>query len=164
LLIWAGLACGYRLSDPKQVFGPDVRRIRIELLENKSAEPGFERMLGDALVEEFTRRGVLVPVYGRGPGLADLILSGVVREVEVIPSAFSSASLALEDTLNVTVELTVANAATREDVWRRNTLHVSERFVSSADPNTAQSNKELALLRVSASLAGRIHDELFQKF
>ena len=58
MLLWAGLACGYRLSDPKQVFGPDVQRIRIELLENKSAEPGFERLLGDALVEEFTRRGL----------------------------------------------------------------------------------------------------------
>ena len=62
LVVVLGLGCGYRYADPRGVFGPEVSRIEIDPLQNNSSEPGFGRMLGDALVEEFARRGVLTPV------------------------------------------------------------------------------------------------------
>lgn len=160
LVLLAALACGYQRIDPSRVFGPDVRRIQIELIENESPEPGFERMLGDALVEEFTRRGVLAPVYARG----DLVLTGVIREIEVSASAFSSVALVVEDTLQVTLDVAVARGATGNEVWRHEGLHLTERFLASLDPNVYESNKEQALRRLTAEIAGRIHDELFQKF
>lgn len=164
LLFLALLGCGYRPVDPGRVFGPDVRRVGIELFENKSSEPGFERMLGDAFVEEFTRRGVLEPVYGGDARVADLVLKGVVRELEVTPSAFSSVSLTLEDRLDVTLDVLVVRAATQEEVWRHTGLRLRENFLTSPDAQVYESNKEQALRRLSSKFAGRIHDELFQKF
>ncbi len=158
-----GLGCGYRHVDPRGVFGPDVSRIEIDTLRNDSSEPGFGRMLGDALVEEFARRGVLTPVYGAG-GAADLIMSGAVRDVEVIPAAFSSVSLTVEDRLLVTVDVSVLRASTGQEVWRHTNLQVRERFQSSPDAQVYETNKEQALRRLTAEIAGRIHDELFQKF
>ncbi len=163
LVVLLGLGCGYRYADPRGVFGPDVSRIEIDPLQNNSSEPGFGRMLGDALVEEFARRGILTPVYSGGAP-ADLVLSGVVQDVEVIPAAFSSVALAIEDSLLVTIEVSVQNASTGREVWRHPRLEVRERFQSSPDAQVYQSNKEQALRRLTSEIAGRIHDELFQKF
>ncbi len=163
LVVLLGLGCGYRYVDPRGVFGPDVTRIEIAPLQNQSSEPAFGRMLGDALVEEFARRGVLTPVY-RGGGVADLVLSGVVQEVEVIPAAFSSVSLTVEDRLLVTVDVSVQNVSTGQEVWRHPKLQVRERFQSSPDAQVYESNKEQALRRLTSEIAGRIHDELFQTF
>ncbi|MCH6562442.1 MAG: hypothetical protein IH800_08510 [Myxococcales bacterium] len=163
LVVLLGLGCGYRYVDSRGVFGPDVSRIEIDPLQNNSSEPGFGRMLGDALVEEFARRGILTPVYGGGAA-ADLVLSGVVHDVEVIPAAFSSVALTIEDRLLVTLDVSVQNASTGQEVWRHTRLEVRERFQSSPDVQVYQSNKEQALRRLTSEIAGRIHDELFQKF
>ncbi len=161
LILLAGLGCGYHLVDASGAFGPDVRRIEIDWFENLSTEPDFGRMLGDALAEEFTRRGVLTPVYG---GAGDLFLTGVVREVEVRSSSFSSVALAIEDSLEVTLDVKVVRATTGEPVLRQEGLRLVERFLASADPNVYESNKEQALRRLTSEIAGRIHDELFQRF
>ena len=162
-MVLLGLGCGYRYVDPKGVFGPEVSRIEIDTLRNDSSEPGFGRMLGDALAEEFARRGVLTPVYGAGAA-ADLIMSSVVRDVEVIPAAFSSVSLTVEDSLRVTVDVSVLRTSTGQEVWRHTNLQALERFQSSPDAQVYATNKEQALRRLTSEMAGRIHDELFQKF
>ncbi len=163
LVVLLGLGCGYHYADPMGAFGPDVSRIEIDPLQNNSSEPGFGRMLGDALVEEFARRGRLTPVYGGGAA-ADLVLSGVVQDVEVTPAAFSSAGLTIENKLRVTLDVSVQDASTGREVWRHTGLEVRERFQSSPDVQVSQSNKEQGLRRLTSEIAGRIHDELFQKF
>ena len=64
----------------------------------------------------------------------------------------------------VTLDVAVARGATGNEVWRHEGLHLTERFLASLDPNVYESNKEQALRRLTAEIAGRIHDELFQKF
>ena len=82
----------------------------------------------------------------------------------MIPAAFSSGALTIEDRLLVTLDVSVQNASTGREVWRHTRLEVRERFQSSPDVQVYQSNKEPALRRLTSEIAGRIHDELFQKF
>ena len=52
--LWA-LSCGYHFVGSDPALGPDVDRIELRPLENRSNEPGLERALTEALVEEFDR-------------------------------------------------------------------------------------------------------------
>jgi hypothetical protein len=164
LLAVSACGCGFRPVDASRVFGPGVRRIEIRAFDNESPEPGVERMLADSLVEEFARRGVLTPLYGSTDVKGDLVLQGVLSRVKEIPSAFSSVSLVLEDRLEIELDVSIVRRSTQEEVWKRRGWTLSERFLSSPDPQVYQSNKEQALRRLSSVIAGRIHDELFQQF
>ncbi len=156
--------CGYKFVDGRGVFGPDVNNIEIRMFENLSREVGFQAFLSDALVEEFMRRGDLKPAFGADTAVADLVMNGVVKEVKVSPSSFSSVSLALEDTIEVTIDVYVKRSVDSRTIWSHRLLQLDEQFLASADPNVYESNKEQAMRRISAEFAGRIHDELFERF
>jgi len=155
-------ACGYGFVDERAVFGPGVRRIEIRAFENQSNEPGYEQVLADALAEEFARRGALEPVYAGTSG--DLVLAGRIESVNVTVRSYSSVALAVEDTVELRVNIEVRRSADGGVVWKRDDLRLSELFLSSPDPNVEISNREQALRRLSALLAERVHDELFQTF
>ena len=154
--------CGYRLVDERAVFGPEVASIEIRAFENRSAEPGYEQMLADSLEEEFSRRGALRPLLG--PGGADLVLSGSIREVRVRSAVFSSVEFSVEDEVRVSLRVSVGHPAEGRSLWEQPDLRVSEKFRSSPDPQVYKSNKQQALRRLSARIAERIHDGLFQRF
>ncbi len=154
-------ACGYRLMNEAAVFGPDVREIRLRVFENQSNEPGLERVVIDAIHEEFLRGGTLAPTYEPG---APLELQGVIRRVEVTASALDSVGLALENVVRLVVDVSVERSGTGESVWSASDLVEIERFSASADSNVHETAKRQALRRLSAVLASRIRDELFQTF
>lgn len=162
VLTLAAQGCGYRFVDERVVFGPEVRRIEIRAFENESGEPGYERLLADALSEEFARRGALEPVYARDAG--ELVIAGRIEAVNVQVRSFSSVALAVEDSVELRVDVEVRRRADGGVVWKRDDLRLTELFLSSPDPNVELSNREQALRRLSALLAERIHDELFQVF
>ncbi len=157
-------ACGYQPVDPSRSLGPDLRAIEISLFENRSTEPGFERMLADALWEEFSRRGQLQPLVAGEGGQADLALLGVVRNVHVAPSSRSSVGLELEGRVDVVLEVSLLRSGTQELLWTHESLRLRELFLSSADAQVRESNKEQALRRIAAGVAGRIADEVAQTF
>jgi hypothetical protein len=160
----AVLACGYKSINPGAVFGPEVRGILLQMLENRTSEVGLEAMLADALQEEFARRGLLRPVYDEEDPRANLVLTGNVVRATVEPTAFSSVALSLEDRVDVILSITVQRADTGAMVLEGRELRFSERFLASADPQVYESNKEQALRRGAARAASQLHDELFQQF
>jgi hypothetical protein len=153
--------CGYRLIGAPAT--AEARSIELVTFENRTSAPGFERMLAEALSEEFARRGELRAVRP-GSSATDLALRGVVRQLTVVPSAFSSVSLELENRVEVVVEVALFSGADRVLLWRDERLSEAEHFLSSADAQVRESNREQALRRIAADLAARIHDELTQTF
>ncbi len=159
LLALAALGCGYRVLGAPEGLGPDIE---IGMLENRSSSPGVERMLTDALHEEFVRRGQLTPRYADGS--AALVLHGVVREVSIRHSAVSTVGLALEDQLELVVDVSIRRRADGNVVWHREGWKQLERYTSSADLQVQHTNRDQALRRLSAELASRLHDELVTSF
>jgi len=155
--------CGYALVDERAVFGPDVRTIYLEPIENRTTEVGLEAMLVDALQEEFTRRGVLVPRYERPEESVGLALGATIVKSDVLPTAFSSVALTLEDSIAVTLSFSVRRLDTGDTVLALDALPLSERFLTSADPQVYESNKEQALRSLAARFASQLHDVLFQQ-
>ena len=155
---------GYKPIDPRAVFGPEVRGIFLQMLENRTPEVGLEATLADAFQEEFARRGLLRPVYSEEDPRANLVLTGNIVRATVEPTAFSSVALSLEDRIDVVFSVTVQRADTGSMVIEGRELRFSERFLASADPQVYESNKEQALRRGAARAASQLHDELFQQF
>jgi len=158
------LGCGYSVVNERDVFGPDVRTIRLGTLENRSTEIGFEAMMADALQEEFVRRGVLVPRFDSAVPESGLALDGEIGSAKVTPTAFSSVTLSLEDQVEMTLSIGVRRLGSGEIVLDLPSLTYQERFLASADPQVYESNKEQALRRIAARAASQIHDVLFQRF
>jgi hypothetical protein len=161
--LWV-LGCGYHWVSAGSALGPGVDWIEVRPLENLSTEAGMEQVLGAALVEEFNRRGELRAVYGDALNGSGLVLSGAIREVEVRPTAFSSAGLALELEIRVELDLDLSREPDGTPLWHRQPMRLTERFLASAEPGVHESNQEEALQRIAAELAGRVHDALLQSF
>ena len=119
-------------------------------------------MLADALMEEFSRRGALRPLHAARGG--DLVLSGSILRARVRAAVFSSVDYAAEDELRLSVRVQIRNPASGQTVWQASDLRISEKFLSSPDPQVYESNKQQALRRLSALLAERVHDGLIQNF
>ncbi len=164
VLLLASPACGYRPVGAPRGPGGSAPAIELAIFENHSSSPGFERMLADALAEEFARRGEVRPVWSGADAASDLALRGVVQQVTVRPSSFSSVALELEDRVEVVLDVTLLAGPERTPVWRHARLLADESFLSSADAQVRASNREQALRRLASELAGRIHDELTQTF
>jgi len=156
--------CGYSVVNERDVFGPDVRVIRLGTLENRTTEIGFEAMMADALQEEFVRRGVLIPRFDSSVPDTGLALDGEIGGAKVTPTAFSSVTLSLEDQIQVSLSIGVRRVSDGEVVLDLPALVYQERFLASADPQVYESNKEQALRRIAARAASQIHDVLFQRF
>lgn len=158
LLLWSG--CGYKSVHTAQELGPDAHGIAIGMFENQSNEPGVERLLADSLHEEFVRRGRLAVFPAESGTRTDLVMLGTIRDVVIHASAFSSVALTIEDRVELVLDVSVMPTSGDEAIWRSRELRVSERFLASGDPQVYESNKEQALRRLAAEVAGRIHDEL----
>src|SRR5690606_25366716 len=159
-LALAGCA-GYRVVGGQGSGLGDVQRIAVEPLLNRSYEPGIERMVTDALVREFQRRGNATVV--RNPAGADLVLSGLVRPLVTRSRSFSSVELALEYEVELSVELSARRPdGTAVDI-DRSVLRDWELYLASADVEVERKNREEALRRLSQLLATRVHDALSER-
>ncbi len=157
-------ACGYHALNGANVLGPGVHSIELVSFENETREPGLENLVAEAMNEEFARRGWLKPELEGQSGNPDLVMRGAIHTATMHSSSYSASALALEEGVEVTLDVSVHRADTGELVWQHPDLHVRDVFLSSADPQVFVSNKEQALRRMSSEIAERVHDELFQKF
>lgn len=157
-------ACGYAPLDRRDVFGPDVRSIELVAFDNQTREPGLEQLVADAMAEEFERRGWLEPeLEGTTPN-PDLVMRGVLHSATTRSSSYSAGGFALEESIDVTFDVSVRRNGSGEVLYQHPEFRVNEVFLSSVDPQVYASNKEQALRRVSSEIAERVHDELFQRF
>jgi lipopolysaccharide assembly LptE-like protein len=164
LALCACAGCGYHALSGAESLGPNVHSIELVGFENQTREPGLETLVGEAMNEEFARRGWLKSGVQGELADPDLVMRGTLRTANYHSSSYSAGALALEESIDITMDLTVLKAGTKEVVWHDGDMHVREVFLSSADPGIFASNKEQALRRLSSEIAERVHDELFQKF
>ena len=154
-----GTGCGYGLVRYGGSLG-DVRSVAVDTPRNDSREPGAEFLVAAALRREFLRRrGVRVV---EDPSQADLVLGGRVLSIATRGGAFSSVVLTVEYTLELELELRATRSDGSEIPLDRRSLRETERYLASPDIEVQRKNREEALRRVAALLAGRIYDSLYE--
>ena len=98
------------------------------------------------------------------PAAADLVLSGSIDRIKTQSRSFSSVALTLE--WEVTLALNIV--ATLSDGTLipvdRTAMRETERYLASADVEATRKNREEALRKLSAVLAARTHDMLYEVY
>jgi hypothetical protein len=149
--------CGYQLLGAGQPVG-GVESIAIRTPRNESYQPGVEYLVADALRREALRRGgaaLTEDLHG-----ADLVVTGYVLPIHIVPRSFSSVVLALEYEVTMTVALQARRPGGEEVKLDLSRLTETERYLASADVEVQRKNRQEALRRVSAILATRFFDAL----
>jgi hypothetical protein len=160
-ILLAASACGYRFVRHEAASGSAAeQRVAIRGLRNDSFEPGLESLVNDALRREFVRRGALRVVDD--PSGADLVIGGAVLPVLWSTRSFSSVNFAIEYEVTLRLSLEVARPDGEKLALDETALTESELYLASADVEVARKNREEALRRVAAALAGRVHDVLVE--
>lgn len=159
LLLGGASGCGYQLVRYGGSLG-DVRTVAVRTPTNESFEPGIEFVVADALRREFLRRGAAR--LTDDPAQADLVLTGRVLPIRTAGRSFSSVVLALEYEVTLRLDLTARRRDGSELGIDGSALRETERYLASADVEATRKNRQEALHRLSAVLAGRVHDSLDQ--
>jgi hypothetical protein len=159
-IVLAASACGYRFVRHEAAASGADRRVAIHALRNDSFEPGLDSVMNDALRREFLRRGALRVVDD--PGSADLVIGGAILPVMWSSRSFSSVNFAIEYEVTLRLRLEVARADGEKIPLDATALAESELYLASPDIEVARKNREEALRRVAAALAGRVHDVLVE--
>jgi Lipopolysaccharide-assembly len=153
-LVWV-TACGYRFAGSG---GPPqgVEKLFIELIENKTTEPGVDILITNGLKNEFIQkyRGVLVD-----RDVATAVLSGVLVGIRTETVARRGALNSLERRVYMTLDLTM-KSSDREQIWFARGITTSDTYsVTTGDKEATEENKR----NVLQDLARRIAEISFNR-
>ena len=159
VIIVAGLvsltSCGYRFAGSG---GPPqgIERIYIQLLDNKTTEPGVDVLITNELKNEFIQkyRGVLIDREHE-----EAVLSGAVVGIRTETVARRGALTSLERRVYMTIDLTLKSSG-NERIWFAKGITTSDTYtVISGDKEGTEQNKR----RVLRDLARRIAEISFHR-
>jgi len=162
LLVTSG--CGYRslLAVPTSAEatpeGSQPTRIAMLGLRNDSPEPWLDRVVSDAMRRELSARSGFD--FVNDPLLADLVIRGRIRPLNMNSQTFSRFVAALEYSLTLQLDLEVVRA--EGDIVRLDPEMLSETdvYLASPDIEVTRSNRLELLRRLSDLLASRVADSL----
>jgi hypothetical protein len=149
--------CGYTVLEAGRPID-GIGSIAIRTPRNESYQPGVEFLVADALRREVLRRGRTELTDDLGG--ADLIVTGFVLPLTIVPRSFSSVVLALEYEVTMTVALQARRPDGSELKLDLLSMSESERYLASADVEVQRKNRQEALRRVSTILAARFFDSV----
>ncbi len=145
----AASSCGYRFGAPNARLPGGVASVRIPLAQNRTAEPGLEALITEALREGYARAGRL-------DEHSDASLDVVVVGVSGVPFLTG-------DSPRPTYKLTVAVQVTLTRAGARVTQITSsqqEEFPTGGDTLLTESNRGAALRRVAELVARDVAERL----
>ncbi len=145
-------ACGYRLGE-QGGFPGDTERLFVKVLENRTQETGIENIVTAALLSELTLRKT--NNLASGLDKADVVLSGVVEEVEIGTIATRTRDTAGERRVTVTVALKLS----KQDgnvIWSTRGLSDEEGYLVVADNERTDQNRRDAIRLLSQRIAEKV--------
>lgn len=161
LLCIFGLAgCGYHFIGQSEVLS-GIRSIAIPYFANESYEPGLERYMTEALVDEFVKSRI-VPIVDEGD--ADAVIRGKIEQFKEFVVAYDKNDSALEYLLQVDLDVTLEKRDTGEVVWRNKGLFHFELYRVSSEIAVTEANKVDAIKKTAIELAERMHDSIIEGF
>jgi outer membrane lipopolysaccharide assembly protein LptE/RlpB len=153
-------SCGYQFAGSGEVL-PDVNRLFISLLENRSTETGIDVVLTDDLKNEFIHK------YGGTLSERDqaaAILSGSITDIRTWTVSRTGALTSQERRISITVDVKLKNAA-GETIRSAAGVSADETYVVvSGDKQATDQNKQNAILSLSKQLAEAVFHRLTEDF
>ena len=142
-------SCGYRFAGSEEL-PQGIERLFIQLLDNKTTEPGIDIVVTHELKNEFIRkyRGVLVDREA-----AEAILSGAVVGIRTETVARKGPLTALERSVSMTIDLKLKTSG-NERIWFAKGISRDDTYtVVSGDKEITEQNKRKALKDLAERIA-----------
>ena len=153
--------CGYHFIGQESGVLSGIHSIAVPYFVNKSFEPGLERFVTEALVDEFVKSKFVKVV---DESAADAVLRGRIDEFSESVISYDRDDRALEYRTRVVLDIALERKDTAEVLWRNKGLYHFEEYSVSSDIATTEANKKIALQMTAAELAERIHDSIIDGF
>jgi outer membrane lipopolysaccharide assembly protein LptE/RlpB len=113
-LLIALLGCGYHLVGTSDYLPPEIERLHVKLFENQTARADMDQRVAEALNLEWVRRGRFQLVDS--PEDADVVLSGTMIRLGVIPVSFDESGRATEYQMTLMTEVRLEDVREEEPV------------------------------------------------
>ncbi len=153
--------CGWRFAERTDAIPRELETVAVPLWKNDTAEPGIETLFTNAIVKEFASKGWLRPT---SISRADTVLEGRIEDIDIQPLSFSSVAIELENRVTVTASVVLKRKSDQTILWSTSRLVGSEEYDATPDFNVNLRNREQALRKLAADLAGSVHDEIFRVY
>jgi outer membrane lipopolysaccharide assembly protein LptE/RlpB len=152
-------ACGYRFAGSGNL-PPGIRSIQVNMFANNSTKTGFENVITNDIIYEFTRKKKDAVTKS---DQADGILTGRVASVrtDTIAHKGVGTSLSRRVTVSVDVKLTDRNGTV---VWSEDNMTESEAYDVLSDKQINELKERDAINNISKRLAEKIFNRLTEDF
>ena len=157
VLCWA---CGYRFAE-QGGFPGDTERLFVNVLENKTQETGVENIVTAALLSELTLRKTH-HLAGKLAD-ADVVLSGIVKHVNISTISVSEATVANQRRVTVTVALTLSKAD-GSTIWAGGDISDFEAYLVDLNQELTDANRQNAIRKLSKRMAERVVNRFSDDF
>jgi outer membrane lipopolysaccharide assembly protein LptE/RlpB len=161
LLLLSVAGCGYRYSGGDAGLLAGVGTLRIDLFDNRTAEPYLENRVTDDVVLWFGRTPGLRLVESGGQ--ADAILSGTVVAYSTDPIAYDSRDRISEYRSLMTVEAQLLSTAAGQVLWKGR-VEWSEEYPSEPDKSVQEDNESAAIAVIADRIAQQLHARILDGF
>ena len=157
LLVATG--CGYHLAGSGSL-PSGITTVAIPVLKNQTAETGFESVLTNALIYEFTRRRVTVTSKAD----AQALLIGAITASDTETISHKDEYVSRERRVRVQVALNLVKKEGGQVLWAVTALEELEDYLVEDDELSTQRNKKAALKRLSENLAETVYGRITADF
>ena len=160
LCIFGLTGCGYHFIGQSDVL-TGIHSIAVPYFANESFEPGLERYMTDALVDEFVKSRIVSIV---DEGDADAVIRGQIEQFREFVISYDKNDNALEYRALMVLDVTLEKRDTGEVIWRNKELFHFEDYRVSSEIAVTEANKGHVIKKIAAEMAERIHDSIIEGF
>lgn len=164
LLVAGSAACGYHLVGTSSFLPEDIENLYVETFENRTQWVDMDQRLNEALTLEWVRRGRLRLVDSAAR--ADVVLTGVIQGLAVIPVSYDEQGRANEYQMNLQAAVQLKDVRGDEPVLLWEDRAFSRRTSYEVDPSAANffDRQNLAMDELAGNFSGALVTAVLEGF
>ena len=151
--------CGYSL---RTSLPPGIRSVHVPVLENKTAEPGIEDFITQALTQAVVQSARVR--IARNAQEADAILSGSIVVYRLAALSFDSSANVTSYRLIIGLALTFKEVRTDKILWKQDRIEERADFLVAGRVTQTLAREEVAVQRAAVDVARAIVSFAFEGF
>ncbi|HEX2502182.1 MAG TPA: LptE family protein [Methylomirabilota bacterium] len=156
LLVLGG--CGYSL---RTSMPPGVKTVHVPVLQNKTAEPGIEDFITQALTQAVVQSGARI---ARNAQEADAVLEGAIVEYRLIGLSFDTSTNVTSYRLIIGLALTFKDLKQNKVIWKQDRIEERADFLVSGQVTQTLARENQAVQRAAVDVARAIVSFAFEGF
>jgi hypothetical protein len=155
------VACGYRFSPGGEHIDPEIKKVFIEPLLNRTSQANLEDTFRLAMADQFIKGKRFVIVDSEEQ--ADALIRGSIKALSTTPLSYRTTNLAAEERMTLTVEIVFETRRDKQIIWRDDNFSGTQDYAVAGLGDTETSRKN-ALSKLSMDTAERAYRMLMSGF